>query len=103
MYIESKKKAEDYGISGSYQVLSEIGEATKNFLGDTKVCNTVTYFSLSICRGCDNSNIYEINTLSCVYTMAYKMDSYKYPRHQAKTDLGTNCQGKPYFQLSHTT
>ena len=38
MYIESKKKAEDYGISSTYQVMSEIGEATKHFLSDPKVC-----------------------------------------------------------------
>lgn len=40
MYIDSKKKAEDYGISSSYQVMSEIGEATKNFLSDPKVSDS---------------------------------------------------------------
>ncbi|KAF6018568.1 CCDC47 [Bugula neritina] len=36
-YIESKKKVEEYGISDSYQVLSEFGEVTKTFLSDSKV------------------------------------------------------------------
>lgn len=37
LYVDSKKKAEDYGISNSYQVMGEIGEATRHFLSDAKV------------------------------------------------------------------
>ncbi|XP_067936612.1 PAT complex subunit CCDC47-like [Watersipora subatra] len=43
LYIEGKKKAEDYGLPSSYQVLSEIGEASKAFISDQKVLSFIQW------------------------------------------------------------
>lgn len=37
LFIETKKKGEDYGLPSSYQVLSEMSEPTKTFTQDPKV------------------------------------------------------------------